>query len=402
MVSSHRIPRPPRSERTDILLCALMLALITVLRMAVSNPIEAVGFLYVIPISLLASERGLRGGLLAAGGAIACTACWTMAQHVELGMLGYGTRTVTYLGVGVFVGLQSQRRLKLQREREDLLAELQATATHDQLTGLPNRRAWDDRLERELRRAAACDEPLSVLAIDLDRLKHINNTHGHAEGDRLLQRCAHAWNGALRQGDYLARLGGDEFLVLLPGSPADNGPGGRPPDPRSGALQPDLLDRLCGLGRCGARLRAGPPRRSGHVRGEGGRRRAHRRRARRRLTRSSRCRCRSGTGRRSPPDAARRSRSPSPATSVSMPLRNERTLRPVMRSTGSQNSSTVAYWKNIRVSRTRWCSPSRVRLRSAGVSVSSSTRDHRRDPPSRYAPGGTAPELLLVEPDHLA
>ena len=144
-----------------------------------------------------------------------------MAQHVELGMVGYGARTVTYLGVGVFVGLQSQRRLKLQREREDLLAELQATATHDQLTGLPNRRAWDDRLERELRRAAACDEPLSVLAIDLDRLKHINNTHGHAEGDRLLQRCAHAWNGALRQGDYLARLGGDEFLVLLPGSPAD-------------------------------------------------------------------------------------------------------------------------------------------------------------------------------------
>ena len=221
MVSSHRIPRPPRSERTDILLCAMMLALITVLRLAVSNPIEAVGFLYVIPISLLASERGLRGGLLAAGGAILCTALWTQAQHVELGMVGYGARTLTYLGVGVLVGLQSQRRLKLQREREDLLAELQATATHDQLTGLPNRRAWDDRLERELRRAAACDEPLSVLAIDLDRLRHINNTHGHAEGDRLLQRCAHAWNGALRQGDYLARLGGDEFLVLLPGSPAD-------------------------------------------------------------------------------------------------------------------------------------------------------------------------------------
>ena len=221
MVSSHQILRPPRSERTDIVLCALMLALITVLRMAISNPIEAVGFLYVIPISLLASERGLRGGLLAAGGAIACTACWTTVQHVELGMVGYAARTLTYLGVGVFVGLQSQRRLKLQREREDLLAELQATATHDQLTGLPNRRAWDDRLERELRRAAACDEPLSVLAIDLDRLKHINNTHGHAEGDRLLQRCAHAWNGALRQGDYLARLGGDEFLVLLPGSPGD-------------------------------------------------------------------------------------------------------------------------------------------------------------------------------------
>ena len=213
-------PRPPRSERTDIALCALMLVLITVLRMAISNPIEAVGFLYVIPISLLASERGLRGGLIAATGAILCTACWTVVQGVELGMLGYGARTITFLGVGVFVGLQCRQRLKLQHEREELLAELQATATHDQLTGLPNRRAWDDRLERELSRAAACDEPLSVLAIDLDRLKHINDTHGHLEGDRLLQRCAHAWNGALRQGDYLARLGGDEFLVLLPGSAA--------------------------------------------------------------------------------------------------------------------------------------------------------------------------------------
>ena len=160
-------------------------------------------------------------------------ACWRPAARSRARRAGRRSSTwswawwatararVTYLGVGVFVGLQSQRRLKLQREREDLLAELQATATHDQLTGLPNRRAWDDRLERELRRAAACDEPLSVLAIDLDRLKHINNTHGHAEGDRLLQRCAHAWNGALRQGDYLARLGGDEFLVLLPGSPGD-------------------------------------------------------------------------------------------------------------------------------------------------------------------------------------
>jgi diguanylate cyclase (GGDEF)-like protein len=221
MASAHPVPRAPRSERTDIALCGLLLVVITVLRLAISNPIEAVGFLYVIPISLLASERGLRGGLIAAAGAILCTAFWSVVQDVPLGMLGYGARAVTFFGVGVFVGLQSRQRLRLQHEREDLLAELQATATHDQLTGLPNRRAWDDRLERELERAAACDELLSVLAIDLDHLKQINATHGHLEGDRLLQRCARAWNGALRQGDYLARLGGDEFLVLLPGSPAE-------------------------------------------------------------------------------------------------------------------------------------------------------------------------------------
>jgi diguanylate cyclase (GGDEF)-like protein len=211
----------PRSERTDVLVCGLLLALITVLRLAVSNPIEAIGFLYVVPISLLASERGLRGGLLAGAGALLCTVGWAVLQDVPLGLVGYGARSVTFLGVGIVVGLQAQQRLDLQREHEDLLVELQATATHDQLTGLPNRRAWDDRLGRELRHAASSREPLSALAIDLDGLKRINDTHGHLQGDRLLQRCAHAWNGALRQGDYLARLGGDEFLVLLPGSEPD-------------------------------------------------------------------------------------------------------------------------------------------------------------------------------------
>jgi diguanylate cyclase (GGDEF)-like protein len=218
MPFSEPEPRPLRSERTDVALCVLLLVLITLLRLAVSNPIEAVGFLYVIPISLLASERGLRGGLLAAAGAMLCTAGWAVLQDVPLGLVGYSARTATFLGVGVFVGLQARERMKLQREREDLLAELQATATHDPLTGLPNRGAWDDRLGRELRRAAGSHEALSVLAIDLDGLKRINDTHGHQQGDRLLQRCAHAWNGVLRQGDYLARLGGDEFLVLLPGS----------------------------------------------------------------------------------------------------------------------------------------------------------------------------------------
>ncbi len=218
MSSARRVLRLPRTERTDVAVCALLLVLITFLRLVVSNPVEAVGFLYVIPISVLAAERGLRGGLIAAAGAILCTAFWAVLQSVELGLIGYGARSITFVGVGVVVGLQAHQRLKLQREREDLLAELQATTTHDQLTGLPNRRAWDDRLTRELQHAARTQQPLSALAIDLDGLKRINDTHGHAQGDRLLQRCGHAWNGALRQGDYLARLGGDEFLVLLPGS----------------------------------------------------------------------------------------------------------------------------------------------------------------------------------------
>jgi diguanylate cyclase (GGDEF)-like protein len=52
--------------------------------------------------------------------------------------------------------------------------------------------------------------------VDLDRLKQINDIHGHEQGDRLIRRCAHAWAGAVRRPDFLARLGGDEFVVLLP------------------------------------------------------------------------------------------------------------------------------------------------------------------------------------------
>jgi diguanylate cyclase (GGDEF)-like protein len=216
MATANRLPRLPNTEYRSVLLCTVLLIGITVLRLAVSNPIEAVGFLYVIPISVLASELGLRGGLLAAAGAIVLTIFWAVVQDVPLGVIGYVVRLVTFVGIGVIVGLQSQRRLRLQDERERLIAELHATAMRDQLTGLPNRRAWDDRLERELGRAARSEQSLNVAVIDLDRLKHINDTHGHEEGDRLIQCCARAWAGALRRSDFLARLGGDEFVVLLP------------------------------------------------------------------------------------------------------------------------------------------------------------------------------------------
>ncbi|MEP6954733.1 MAG: GGDEF domain-containing protein [Solirubrobacteraceae bacterium] len=204
-----------------MLLCAVLLVLITGLRLAVDNPIEAVGFLYVIPISFLASELGLRGGLIAATGAIVLTIFWVIVQDVPLGVVGYAARAATFGGIGVFVGLQSQRRIKLQHERERLIVKLEATAMRDHLTGLPNRRAWDDRLERELSRAERSRKPLRVVVIDLDKLKHVNDTNGHEQGDRLIQRCARAWSDELRQSDYLARLGGDEFVVLLPDCTAD-------------------------------------------------------------------------------------------------------------------------------------------------------------------------------------
>jgi len=216
--SGARDPFPaiPVRRVRSVLVCVVLLVLITALRVVVSNPIEAVGFLYVVPIAMLASERGVGAGVLAAAGAVVCTVFWALVQDVSLEVIGYGARVGTFIGIGVIVGLQSQKRLRLEGERVRLIAELRATAMRDQLTGLPNRRAWHDRFEQELARAGRSGRPLSVAVLDLDGLKQVNDTHGHDQGDRLIRCCAHAWADAVRRSDFLARLGGDEFVALLP------------------------------------------------------------------------------------------------------------------------------------------------------------------------------------------
>jgi diguanylate cyclase (GGDEF)-like protein/PAS domain S-box-containing protein len=101
-------------------------------------------------------------------------------------------------------------------ERADLLARLENMARTDDLTGLPNRRAWDEELPRELARGRRSDRPVCVAMLDLDRFKDYNDRLGHLAGDRLLKEAAGAWRGALRETDRLARYGGEEFSVVLP------------------------------------------------------------------------------------------------------------------------------------------------------------------------------------------
>ena len=205
--------------RSAVAVCALLMVGVTALRIAISNPIEAVGFLYTIPISLAAVEFGWRGGLAAAASAIMLTVFWAELQIVPLGVVGYAARGFTFASVGLLVGLQAEQRRTLLQEREHLVDELRATAMRDQLTGLANRRASDERLAYELRTAGRSARPLSVAMVDLDKLKLVNDRYGHAQGDRLIQRCAQALRVAARETDLIARLGGDEFLVLLPDCP---------------------------------------------------------------------------------------------------------------------------------------------------------------------------------------
>jgi diguanylate cyclase (GGDEF)-like protein len=102
-------------------------------------------------------------------------------------------------------------------DRAQLLAQLQETARTDDLTGLPNRRAWEEELPRELARAARDSRPVCVAMLDLDRFKRFNDDRGHQAGDRLLKQAASAWSTQLRTSDMLARYGGEEFSLLLPG-----------------------------------------------------------------------------------------------------------------------------------------------------------------------------------------
>jgi diguanylate cyclase (GGDEF)-like protein/PAS domain S-box-containing protein len=99
--------------------------------------------------------------------------------------------------------------------RKQLHAQMRFMAMHDELTRLPNRRLFHDRLDTAFARAQRQQSPLAVLFIDLNRFKLVNDVHGHACGDRLLQETARRIKGCLRESDTLARIGGDEFVVLL-------------------------------------------------------------------------------------------------------------------------------------------------------------------------------------------
>ena len=105
-------------------------------------------------------------------------------------------------------------------ERKQMYERLEHLAQYDQLTHLPNRQLFLDRLKTALARARREQTLLSLLFIDLDRFKEVNDTLGHAMGDLLLQRVAQRLLECVRASDTVARLGGDEFVVLLEGGQA--------------------------------------------------------------------------------------------------------------------------------------------------------------------------------------
>lgn len=127
---------------------------------------------------------------------------WSSRADPERGLIHAAARDVT-----------AQR--ELEQARDDALERLRYLADHDTLSGVYNRRRFEQELRRELNAAGRKSRCSVVLLIDVDDFKAINDTYGHATGDAVIERLGQTLNRRLRTGDVVARLGGDEFAILL-------------------------------------------------------------------------------------------------------------------------------------------------------------------------------------------
>lgn len=116
-----------------------------------------------------------------------------------------------------------EAHIQLEQQRDELAeanAKLEALATSDGLTGLKNHRAFQEYLEQQFRIAHRSGAPLSVLLLDVDHFKQLNDTHGHPAGDEVLMGIGEILTQTARRSDFVARYGGEEFVIVLPDTDA--------------------------------------------------------------------------------------------------------------------------------------------------------------------------------------
>jgi two-component system cell cycle response regulator len=145
----------------------------------------------------------------------------TAIEALRAGVYDYLTKPLDSMTIFEVTLTRALERRHLIRENERLFQEVQRLAMTDQLTGLYNRHKLKDYLESEVERARRYERPLSIIMLDLDNMKAINDTFGHSAGDKVLRLVADAIRDHVRRVDLPARLGGDEFLVLLPEAELD-------------------------------------------------------------------------------------------------------------------------------------------------------------------------------------
>ena len=161
---------------------------------SISTPVEA-------PLFSAAHASVVVVAIVAAPAVLAAEVIWRISVS--------GTIAVGAALIGSVLAIHT---VSLLLER----ADSEHQASHDVLTGLPNRLLYMDRLERAIAHAERNDSPVGVLYIDLDRFKDVNDTFGHDAGDQLLRETARRLESCARHEDTVARLAGDEFAILLP------------------------------------------------------------------------------------------------------------------------------------------------------------------------------------------
>jgi len=149
---------------------------------------------------------------------------WRSGDHSTL-VMGVVAGAVILLSLILVRQAVAVRELHALYVNNDALAvanmQLEIQATHDALTGLPNRSFLQKRLEQEAQIARESNIPAALLLLDLDRFKEVNDTLGHTVGDLLLQKIGQRLQTYLHPSDLIARLGGDEFAIVLPATDAD-------------------------------------------------------------------------------------------------------------------------------------------------------------------------------------
>ena len=137
---------------------------------------------------------------------------WSDEELLELGMKIGSVVLLVILSFGIW----NSRLRKEIKARKAAERHIRHIATHDELTGLPNRNLMQDRLEQSLRQSERTQKTFSVLFLDLDGFKQINDDFGHNYGDELLVQASQRMKTLLRRSDTVCRHGGDEFVVILP------------------------------------------------------------------------------------------------------------------------------------------------------------------------------------------
>jgi diguanylate cyclase (GGDEF)-like protein/PAS domain S-box-containing protein len=149
---------------------------------------------------------------------------WVSATIVPfLDVWGRLERTValmTDISESILLSERMEREQRLREELARVNRELATDAATDPLTGLPNKRAFDAFMLRAIDVSRDSGQPISVIVLDIDHFKQVNDVYGHLAGDGVLKEVGRRWRQEIRSSDMLARIGGEEFCVVLPRTPA--------------------------------------------------------------------------------------------------------------------------------------------------------------------------------------